>query len=151
MTDGARLILLLQLATTLPMTGLIWFVQVSHYPLFADVDPGSFSRFESRHRTLTTFVVAPVMLVEAGSSVLRFQCVPDLLSVAVAAIGATLLLIIWISTAALQVPCHHQLSQGFDERAWRRLVLTNWLRTSGWTGRAGLLLVILWRQLGEVG
>ncbi len=147
--DTPRLILLLQLGTTLPVTGLIWFVQVSHYPLFAAVDAPSFPAYESRHRTLTTWVVAPLMLVEAATTLLLFRGVPTLLSLTEAAIGAALLLAIWISTAALQVPCHHRLSQGFDQLAWRRLVATNWIRTAAWTARAALLLAILGRLLRE--
>jgi hypothetical protein len=145
--DDARLILLLQLATTLPMTGLIWFVQVSHYPLFAAVDAASFGNYESRHRMRTSLVVGPLMLVEAATTVLLFGGVPSLLSLAEAVAGAALLLTIWGSTAGLQVPCHHRLSQGFDERAWRRLVWSNWIRTAAWTSRTALLLGVVWRQL----
>ena len=135
--DASPLILLLQLATTLPMTGLIWFVQVSHYPLFAAVDPAAFGSYESRHRTRTSIVVGPLMLIEAATTVLLFGGVPSFLTFAEAVAGAALLLTIWVSTAVLQVPCHHRLSQGFDERAWRRLVWSNWIRTAAWTARAG--------------
>ena len=37
MPDADVLLLLLHAAATLFMTGLIWFVQVVHYPLFARV------------------------------------------------------------------------------------------------------------------
>ena len=46
------------------MTGLIWFVQVVHYPLFAKVGSEAFSLYESLHTQKTGLVVGPVMLVE---------------------------------------------------------------------------------------
>ena len=41
---AAEFIVLLQLASTLAMVGLIWFVQVVHYPLFEKVGAGGFRR-----------------------------------------------------------------------------------------------------------
>ena len=61
-----ELILLLQAASTLAMVGLIWFVQIVHYPLFAQVGREGFSGYEQAHQNRTTFVVAPLMLVEGN-------------------------------------------------------------------------------------
>ena len=46
-------------AATLYMTGLIWFVQVVHYPLMGLTGKAEFSAYEQRHTLLTTWVVAP--------------------------------------------------------------------------------------------
>lgn len=59
-----QFLLLAHAASTLAMTGVIWFVQVVHYPLFAAVGRKGFAAFEASHRRLTTWVVAPLMLVE---------------------------------------------------------------------------------------
>ncbi|NIP85737.1 MAG: hypothetical protein GTO03_09310, partial [Planctomycetales bacterium] len=61
-------LLLIQLATTLMMAGLIWFVQIVHYPLFAAVGEGEFPAFERKHQRLTTCVVAPLMLAELATA-----------------------------------------------------------------------------------
>jgi hypothetical protein len=58
-----------------------------------------------------------------------------------------LLAVIWISTAFVQVPCHEQLSQGFDKAVHQRLVWTNWLRTAAWSLRALLVLWMAWATL----
>lgn len=131
--------LILQLASTAYMTGLIWFVQIVHYPLFAAVGRESFQQYEARHMPLTTWVVAPGMLVEAGACAWLAVHLPGSLSL----IGFALLMIIWIATAAASVPCHNRLLKGFDSRTHRRLVETNWIRTAAWTGRLAVSILML--------
>ncbi len=58
-------------------------------------------------------------------------------------IGFGLLLVIWLSTAVQQVPCHRRLERGFDRAAIQQLIRTNWVRTAAWTGRAGIALHLL--------
>ena len=54
---------------TLAMMGLIWFVQVVHYPLYAKVGPQAFAEYHALHVSRTTSVVAPLMLAELGAAV----------------------------------------------------------------------------------
>ncbi len=138
MTD---VLLTLQLATTLTLTGVIWYVQLVHYPLFAMADRARFAQFERRHSRATGRVVAPLMIVEAISA-LAFMLTadPDHRSPALA--GALLVAAIWLSTFLLQVPCHRTLGTGFDANVHRRLLRTNWIRTLAWSGRSAILLWI---------
>jgi len=129
------------------MTGLIWFVQISHYPLFRDVGAEGFASYERSHRFRTTCVVGPLMLLEALTAVLLFRLVPTWVSFPVACLGAVLLLVIWCATSFLSVPQHERLSEGFDLDAWSRLVTTNWVRTAAWTARSLLLLSVVWSLL----
>ena len=137
-------LLLLQLASTLSMFGLIWFVQVVHYPLFHSAGEAGFRAYASRHATQTTYVVAPLMLVELGSAVLLLSpalrpiCIPAWQAWA----GAVLVALIWLSTGLLQVPLHNRLQQGYVKLDAQRLVTTNWIRTAAWSTRA--LLVLVW-------
>ena len=55
---------------TLFMVGLIWLVQVVHYPLFAEVGEAEFVRYEQLHSQRISWVVMPVMLVELACAVL---------------------------------------------------------------------------------
>lgn len=129
------------------MTGLIYFVQIVHYPLFAEVGSTRFARYEARHMLLTTWVVAPVMLFELMSSVALLRWRPAYLNVYEAWWLLALLLFIWVSTYALQVPAHARLSQGFEPLELRRLLLSNWLRTAAWSLRALWLAGVLARGL----
>jgi hypothetical protein len=138
------IILFVHLVTTLFMTGLIWFVQVVHYPLMSLVGAEDFELYEFAHRRRTTIVVAPMMLVEAAcAAALVFPPCVELAPIT-AWSGVCLLLIIWISTAALSIPCHECLSNGFDPRAHRRLVVSNWIRTAAWTLRSGIACYLLY-------
>ncbi len=60
--------LLVNLAATLFMVGVIWFVQIVHYPLFARVGAGGFPAYSERHSRLTGLVVGPLMLAEAATA-----------------------------------------------------------------------------------
>ncbi len=63
-------VLLVHIAATLFMTGLIWFVQIVHYPLFSSVGADGFVAYEAAHTARTTWVVGPPMLLEAGTAAL---------------------------------------------------------------------------------
>jgi len=122
------------------MVGLIWFVQVVHYPLLAQVGRDEFVEYERRHQQRTTWVVAGPMLGEAATAVALAVNEPALLRSAPYSTALALLPIIWLSTALLQMPLHAALSRGFDPALVRRLVRSNWIRTIAWTARAALLL-----------
>ena len=62
------------------MTGLIWFVQIVHYPLFLRVGADAFRTFSAEHQRRTTRVVAPLMLLEIATAtglVLRLTQDPE--------------------------------------------------------------------------
>ncbi|QDU37788.1 hypothetical protein Mal4_21050 [Maioricimonas rarisocia] len=128
-------LLLVHLFATVSMVGVIWIVQIVHYPLFADVGEDHFVAFEQKHQRLITWIVAPLMLAEAATAVALVRWPPVGLSPLLLWSGAALLLVVWLSTAAVQVPLHETLSQGFDADAHRRLVQTNWIRTAAWSLR----------------
>ena len=136
------MLLAVQLLSTLAMTGLIWFVQIVHYPLFSSVGHGRFRSYADAHARRTTFMVAPLMFAELISSVLLlFHAYrPSFVSGQSAWTGAGLVALLWLSTACLQVPLHNRLQHGFDPAAARRLTATNWVRTAAWSLRAVLVL-----------
>jgi hypothetical protein len=128
------------------MVGVIWFVQVVHYPLFAKAASTDFRAYELRHTALTTWVVAPPMLCEGITALLMFWFKPTGVASWQLAIGLALLTVIWLSTAFVQVPCHNALSLGFDAVVHRRLVGTNRIRTTAWSLRA---LLVLWMAIAS--
>jgi hypothetical protein len=136
-------ILIAHAASTLMMTGLIWFVQVVHYPLFARVGGAEFTVYAALHQRLTTVIVGPLMLTEALTAGWLALRPPEGVGPALPIAGLGLVALLWLSTAFLQVPCHRRLSLGFDARAGRRLVRTNWLRTAAWTARSAIAMALL--------
>ncbi|MBY0525476.1 MAG: hypothetical protein K2R98_18865 [Gemmataceae bacterium] len=147
--DGERIVLLAQMASTLFMVGLIWFVQAVHYPLLAQVGTDRFVNYEATHVRLTSWVVGPPMLIEALTTLILIVWTPAGVSPTMCWIGFALLLVIWASTAVLQVPRHNVLANGFDPAAHQGLVLSNWVRTVSWTFRG--LLVLLMADQGIAG
>lgn len=130
----------IHLLTTFAMAGLIWFVQIVHYPMMASFDRTNFAAHEKEHCDRTGWVVVPLMLGEVFTFALLL--VEGVRSNAFLLSGL-LLCVIWASTFLLQVPLHRALLQGWNADAHRRLVATNWIRTVAWTGRA-MLLSWLW-------
>lgn len=136
--------LLVHAGATWFMVGLIWFVQIVHYPLMGTVPAESFAGFEEVHRRRTTWVVCPVMLVEGACAVLLLWLPREASGTAKWLwVGLGLLATIWASTFAIQVPLHRRLASGFERETWRRLVTTNWLRTLAWTARGVIALGLL--------
>jgi hypothetical protein len=124
------------LVATFVITGIIWFVQIVHYPMLARLPHENFPELEREHCNRTGFVVAPPMLVEMftlGWLLLRGFDSPLFL------LTAVLLAVVWISTFTLQVPAHRALLKGWSESAHQRLVFTNWIRTTAWTLRSLIL------------
>ena len=126
------------------MVGLIWFVQVVHYPGFSSIPREGFGDYANRHVRRTGWVVGPPMLVEVATAGLLVFYMPHWLTF----VGALLLAVVWASTALLQVPAHDRLcSDGYDEAVIQRLVKSNWLRTAAWSLRgvvaAALMLSML--------
>lgn len=134
-------LLLAHLAATLYMVGLIWFVQIVHYPLFARVGEGGFPLYSEAHSRLTSYVVGPPMLLEAGTAFLLVFTRPEGVPLSLVIVGLALVAAIWLSTVLLQVPRHTALGSGFDRSQWQGLVGTNWIRTAAWSARG---LVVLW-------
>lgn len=140
-------LLLVHAATACFMTGLIWFVQVVHYPLLAAVDAAGFNAYHREHMRRTTFVVGPIMLIEATTAV--WIAGADLAAPYLSGLGLLLLAVVWAATMWLSVPRHNQLAAGFDPTAHAALVATNWIRTVGWSARSvvSILMAAAYVQL----
>ena len=135
-------ILIAQAAATLFMTGVIWFVQIVHYPLFERVGVEAFASYADAHTRRISWVVGPPMLIEATTSLALVFWPPAGVSAWQAWSGLALVVVIWSSTATLQVPQHRRLATGFEPSAQRILVRTNWIRVLSWSLRA--VLVLYW-------
>ena len=48
-----------------------------------------------------------------------------------------------LSTIFLQVPRHGELVNGYKEEIVTKLVASNWVRTIGWSARAGIAVAIV--------
>lgn len=129
------------------MVGVIWTVQVVHYPLFAGVGADGWAAYEARHQSRITLVVGPLMVLELVTAVWLLVERPAAFPLWAVWTGAALVALIWASTALVQVPLHTALGAQFDADAHARLVATNWVRTAAWTVRGALVLWLVGRLL----
>lgn len=141
-------LLFLHALATVALVGLIWTIQLVHYPLFLRVPPDAFKAYETEHMRRITWLVGPLMLLEAATVLLLVLREPSSVLVWT---GAALLAVIWVSTATVQGPLHGRMARdGHDEGRIRLLVHSNWLRTGAWTARGVLALMLLGAPHGQV-
>tara|TARA_R110002049_G_scaffold309268_1_gene519518 strand:+ start:26458 stop:26931 length:474 start_codon:yes stop_codon:yes gene_type:complete len=151
MQMSAPLILILNMAATWYLVGLIWIVQVVHYPMFDRVGGNEFKRYEEDHNRLITPVVGVPMVIELVTAIALLAFAPIGFPKWAAWTGVGLIAVIWLSTAFIQVPCHTKLLSGFQVIAHQRLVHTNWIRTACWSARGVLLGYFLVRMFPASG
>lgn len=123
------------LASTLFMTGLVWFCQVVGYPLL-----GPDRQREHMVRTLPLVTIP--MIVEMASAV-ALAASPLRGTAVQAAVALGLVVAIWAWTLAFIAPYHFSLARRFDPAVHGALVRANWLRTLAWSARAALLVWML--------
>ena len=148
-SNGWALVFVLHVATTMFMVGLIWLIQIVHYPLFAHVGDNTFLAYHKRHTQWITTIVAPLILLELATGLLLWLMAPLQPFWILNTMGIA---VIWGSTAFWQVRLHKQLSlvDGTARLALiRQLVASNWLRTIFWSFRCLLLVGLLLEMLSQ--
>jgi hypothetical protein len=133
--------LLVCLFFTLYNTGVIWVLQLNHYPLYAKVGQQEFRDYMTAHNgRILLPIVLPSLAAFISSLLLLWQRPVEIPSWSVwlvnAANAATLL-----STIFVQGKAHQALADdGYSEILIQRIITTNWIRTAAWTINGLLLL-----------
>jgi hypothetical protein len=125
------------------MTGLIWFVGVVHYPLFARVGDGAWAAYEHAHRFRTTLVVGPPMLLQVPVGVLLLLDRPDGVGPSLPAVSLACTAVVLGSTGLVFGPAHARLEARWSARDHRILVRGTWLRVAAWTLQAGVATALV--------
>ncbi len=121
------------------LVGLIWFVQVVHYPIFAKVGKKEFAEYHEKHVRNTGRVVALPMLLELGLSFLLLVMAQGQVPFWQNSVAFALVLIVWAQTFFFFVPLHSKLGASADPQIISRLVSANGWRTFFWSLRFVLL------------
>jgi len=133
------MLLIAQAVASGMMAGIIWFVQVVHYPLFAAVSGPDAPAYARENQQRTSLVVLPPMLVEAAAAGWLAASPPPAIGRGPALAGLVLVALLWLSTLAVQMPLHGRLAtDGHMAATVTALVRSNWPRTILWTARAVL-------------
>lgn len=131
-----QLSILLSLISSFYMCGVIWLIQMIHYPSFLLISPSSFIEFHHKHTTAMSILVGPVMVIEFISAILWVSLDRSVATYS----NLGLVIALWILTFFVSVPLHNQLADQFDVSVIEKLILTNWPRTILWTAKAALVL-----------
>ncbi|HRK31716.1 MAG TPA: hypothetical protein PLD59_11610 [Tepidisphaeraceae bacterium] len=147
--SAVAIVLLISLVSTGCLIGLIWTVQLVHYPLLTQITPENWNAYHQQHMKTITVIVAPLMFIEAMAAAVLVFLVRDASTPVKLAVwtAAVLVLVNWISTAGVQVPLHNELGKRHDPAVIQRLVSGNWIRTAAWTARGALLCFVAWKLL----
>lgn len=136
-------LLIVHVAITWALLGLIWTIQLVHYPLLMNVGLREFVSYHDRHMFLISWLVGPLMLAEVGSAGLLLYLGERslLFLISLGALG-----LVWASTAFSQIPLHQKLTRGYHADVIHQLVRTNWWRTLAWSVRGLCLVTLLIRK-----
>lgn len=140
-------VLVLNTAASWTMVGVIWFVQLVHYPLLSVVPVDSAKAVAVEHQRRTGWVVMVPMTVEGVTTLLLLAMVPAGVAWFVPWLAGIPLAVALLATVLLSVPRHARMAANPDESVGRELVTTNWIRTIAWSLRgvvtAGMLIATL--------
>jgi hypothetical protein len=139
--------LLLTLIFTLFNTGLIWTIQLVHYPGFLHVGPDAYKLYQSFHMRSITGLVGPSMLAELISTILLTGILINSGDKFLIGAAGGLLGFIWIHTAFVASPLHGSMLDGYQPELIKKLIAVNWWRTIAWTIRAVLISYLAFKLL----
>ena len=131
--------LLLHFSTCLMMCGVIWIVQIVHYPTFFMIHELSFKDFQKFHMTSISYIVMPLMITELLTAIWLVINIKGVASLT----NLSLLILTWLSTFLLSVPAHKKLELKRSDTSIFTLVRTNWPRTLLWSARTIALFIYI--------
>ena len=135
----------LQIAVTGYLVGLIWLIQLIHYPAFRHIESSCWSQFHKAHSAALGLLAGGPMIISLLVGVWLVYTVGDVRQYVV--MGCEIFA--WLVTFGLSVPEHTRLAKGKDGAAIARLIRWNWLRTLAWTVKLAVLLVPAQRAIAS--
>ena len=104
---GSEAILIYHIVFCSIMVGVIWLIQLVHYPAFHFIKLNEYILFQKFHMDRISIIVIPAMSVELLSGVLIFIYHPK--SIDYFPISMIILIMIWLITAAYFAKSHQSL------------------------------------------
>ena len=133
---NSRTLLVIHLAATLFMVGLIWTIHYVHYPLFAYVGESTYASFQAAHVERIGKLLFVPWLTEGitllGILALAFLGGHKMLRIPSVINGLAMAVVLVIS-GFWSAPAHAKLADGFDKSIHDQLMTVNLIRTLAWT------------------
>lgn len=131
-----ELISIINLVCTWALIGLVWTIQLTHYPTFHHISELKWKRFHKHHTFSISLVVMPLMLIEIGATIIAVYYSATGINI----LALILVIGVWLNTFLQAVPLHNQLASAKNRQMIDQLVRVNWIRTLLWTAKGGILL-----------
>ena len=131
-----NIVINIHFASTAVMVGVIWVIQLLHYPTFHYIEKNNYSQFQKFHMNRISYIVIPAMVIEMLSGIMLVIINDDFI------ISFSLLVCIWIITFVFFTNIHQRLLSKYENTAVEKLVNLNWIRTTFWTVRLVILFII---------
>ena len=140
-------VLLGHLIFTSIMTGVIWVIQIVHYPSFHFIEKELYTAFQKFHMNKISIIVMPIMLAELITGIMLFldkSSKSPFLTISI-----IILVLIWLITGVFFTKAHNELIAGYQELVVNQLVAMNWIRTLLWTLRLLLLTCFVYLHFSK--
>ena len=134
--NNDNIVINIHFASTAVMVGVIWVIQLLHYPTFYYIEKNNYSQFQKFHMNRISYIVIPAMVIEMLSGIMLVIINDDFI------ISFSLLVCIWIITFVFFTNIHQRLLSKYENTAVEKLVNLNWIRTVFWTVRLVILFII---------
>ena len=131
-----NIVINIHFASTAVMVGVIWVIQLLHYPTFHYIEKNNYSQFQKFHMNRISYIVIPAMVIEMLSGIMLVIINDDFI------ISFSLLVCIWIITFVFFTNIHQRLLSKYEMTTVEKLVNLNWIRTVFWTVRLVILFII---------
>ena len=140
-------VLLVHLIFTSIMTGVIWVIQIVHYPSFHFIEKDLYTAFQKFHMNKISIIVMPIMLAELITGIMLFF--DKSFKSPFLTISIIILVLIWLITGVFFTKVHNELIAGYQELVVNQLVAMNWIRTLLWTLRLLLLTCFVYLHFSK--
>lgn len=140
-TDSS--VFILHLVSTSIMVGVIWIIQLVHYPTFLFIDKQKYMKFQEFHMSRVSYIVMPTMIAELFSGIYILFYNNVLMVNTFFLLASFSLFLNWVITALVFVKIHNGLLIKYEKNIILLLVKLNWLRTILWSLRLVFLAIII--------
>ena len=132
--------LMTHIISTSIMVGVIWVIQLVHYPSFKYVNESDYIIFQKYHMSNISYIVFPVMFTELITAlIILFFGEKSLFFV----LSLICLFLIWVITGVLFTKYHSILKEGKDLMIIEKMIKANWIRALLWTMRLIMILFVI--------
>ena len=133
-------LLVAHIISTSIMVGVIWVIQLVHYPSFKYMKDSDYIIFQKYHMSNISYIVFPAMFTELITSLLIFFSGEKSFLFMLSMICLSL---IWVITGVLFTKFHSTLQKGKDLKMIEKMIKANWIRTLLWTMRLIMILFVI--------